>query len=44
MKLPRTDRGRPRVDHTGCELLLRRVTAAYERRSIAIGCHSAFEH
>ena len=31
------------LDHTGCQLLFRLVSAAYERRSIAIGSHSPFE-
>ena len=30
------------LDHTGCQLLFRLVSAAYERRSIAIGSHSPF--
>ncbi len=32
------------LDHTGCQLLFRLVAAGYERRSIAIGSHSPFEH
>ena len=31
------------LDHTGCQLLFRLVSAAYERRSIAVGSHSPFE-
>ena len=31
------------LDHTGCQLLFRLISAAYERRSIAIGSHSPFE-
>jgi DNA replication protein DnaC len=31
------------LDHTGSQLLFRLVSAAYERRSIAIGSHSPFE-
>lgn len=31
------------LDHTGCQLLFRLVSAAYERRSIAIGSHTPFE-
>jgi IstB-like ATP binding protein len=32
------------LDHTGSQLLFRLVAAAYERRSLAIGSHSPFEH
>jgi DNA replication protein DnaC len=31
------------LDHTGCQLLFRLISAVYERRSIAIGSHSPFE-
>jgi DNA replication protein DnaC len=31
------------LDHTGCQLLFRLVSAAYEHRSIAIGSHTPFE-
>jgi DNA replication protein DnaC len=31
------------LDHTGCQLLFRLVSAAYERRSIAIGSHTPFD-
>jgi len=31
------------LDHTGCQLLFRLVTAAYEHRSIAIGSHNPFD-
>ena len=31
------------LDHTGCQLLFRLMSAAYERRSIAIGSHSPFQ-
>jgi DNA replication protein DnaC len=31
------------LDHTGCQLLFRLVSAGYERRSIAIGSHTPFE-
>ena len=31
------------LDHTGCQLLFRLISAAYERRSIAIGSHTPFE-
>ena len=32
------------LDHTGCQLLFRLISAAFERRSIAIGSHSPFEN
>jgi DNA replication protein DnaC len=31
------------LDHTGCQLLFRLVSAAYEKRSLAIASHSPFE-
>lgn len=31
------------LDHTGCQLLFRLISAAYEKRSIAIASHSPFE-
>lgn len=31
------------LDHTGCQLLFRLVSAAYEKRSLAVGSHSPFE-
>ena len=31
------------LDHNGCQLLIRTVAAAYERRSLAIASHSPFE-
>lgn len=31
------------LDHTGCQLLFRLVSAAYEKRSLAVASHSPFE-
>ncbi|MEX0698664.1 MAG: IS21-like element helper ATPase IstB [Acidimicrobiia bacterium] len=31
------------LDHTGCQLLFRLISAAYEKRSVAIASHSPFE-
>jgi DNA replication protein DnaC len=31
------------LDHTGCQLLFRLISAAYEHRSVAIASHSPFE-
>lgn len=31
------------LDHTGCQLMFRLISAAYERRSLAIASHSPFE-
>jgi len=31
------------LDHTGCQLLFRLISAAYEKRSLAVASHSPFE-
>lgn len=42
VRIDRRDRIRP-LDHTGGQLLFRLVSAAYEKRSLAVASHSPFE-